>query len=281
MKSLALTALACCALVACATEARDLSNATATITNAEFRTPNNVHAVREVQPTPLAESVLAQPDRSAADRALDARKQAADLLTFVDARPGMHAAELGCGNGYFTELLARAVGPTGVLFAQNSTGLMSKAAIDGWRSRLARSSMKRVVVTDRPFHDPLPRDAEDLDLVYLGVHYGLLTKYDFDRAATNHAVFSALRSGGRYVVMDWTLPSPISAARSQTVMHTEESRSTRREIEAAGFLFVSEGRFLRTSPYADDWDAAQPWATVETLPRAHKSDVFVLVFAKP
>ena len=269
--------LASTVLLACSTGApRDLSNAT--LGEASFRVPQNLYAVREVTPSPFVASVLAQSDRAAADRALDTRKQAADLLTFVAVRPGMHVAELGCGDGYFTELLARAVGPGGIVFAQNSAAVMSPAALDAWRTRLARPAMANVSSYDGAFAHPLPPEARDLDLVYLGVHYGLLTRAGADRDGMNHAVHLALAPGGRYVVMDWALPSEVQE--SGVEAHRQQSRSTRREIESAGFDFVSEGRFLRTSPYPDDWDAI-PGTEREPLPREHKADVFVLVFVKP
>jgi len=275
MRAIGLVSGALLLLACAATEPRDLSNAT--LGEAELRNPSNIHAVREVVPTPLVATVLAQSDRSAADRALDARKQAADLLTFVDARPGMRVAELGCGNGYFTELLARAVGPDGVVLAHNSRVLLSPAALDEWQTRLARPSMAKVVSYDRPLADPLPPDAKELDLVYLGAHYSLLAKYGVDRDAMNHAVHFALAPNGHYVVIDWALPS----STPQDEAHRQRSRSTRREIESAGFVFESEGRFLRTSHYANDWDAAQPDRLGPTEPRLHKDDVFVLVFFKP
>jgi predicted methyltransferase len=270
-------ALASAVLVACATYSpRDLSNAT--IPEAQPRTPTNVHAVREVEPSPFVATVLAQPDRSTADRALDERKQGADLLTFVGAQPGMRAAELGCGDGYFTELLARAVGPRGIVFAQNSSAVMSAAALDAWQTRLARPAMANVVSYDSMFAHPLPPEARDLDVVYLGVHYGLLTHYGADRDSMNHAVHLALARGGRYVVIDWALPS--QAPESAVEAHRQQSRSTRREIESAGFAFEKEGRFLRTSPYPNDWNAI-PGVTRQPLPREPQSDVFVLVFVKP
>src|SRR5438270_5163861 len=54
----------------------------------------NVHATTEVQDSPYALAVLAQPDRSERDRALDQPRQAADLLTYLGVGPGMRVAEL-------------------------------------------------------------------------------------------------------------------------------------------------------------------------------------------
>ena len=107
------------------------------------------------------------PDRSAADRALDAGRHPVDMLAFFDVRPGMHVAELGAGMGYTTELLARAVGPKGVVYAQNNKFILDRFAQAPWSERLKKPVMKNVVRVDREFDDPLPPEARNLDAVFM------------------------------------------------------------------------------------------------------------------
>ena len=57
--------------------------------------------------------IVASPDRTAADRNNDLRRKPDQMLAFIGVRPGMVALDLSAGGGYTTELLARAVGPTG------------------------------------------------------------------------------------------------------------------------------------------------------------------------
>src|SRR5450631_2611777 len=57
--------------------------------------------------------IIASPDRSAADRTNDVRRKPDRMLAFIGIRPGMVALDLSASGGYTTELLARAVGPTG------------------------------------------------------------------------------------------------------------------------------------------------------------------------
>src|SRR5512146_498638 len=63
-------------------------------------------------------------DRSDADRVIDQRRKPEELLEFYGVLTGMHVLDLGAGGGYNTELLARAVGPTGVVYAQNNRYLL-------------------------------------------------------------------------------------------------------------------------------------------------------------
>ena len=64
------------------------------------------------QGTPDYAALIAATDRSAADRATDARRDPLKVLAFIGARPGMKVLDLGAGGGYSTELMARAVGST-------------------------------------------------------------------------------------------------------------------------------------------------------------------------
>ena len=64
---------------------------------------------------PAVQAILAAPDRSDEDRALDAGRHAAETLAFLGVAPGQKVAEIGAGRGYTAELLARAVGPGGVV----------------------------------------------------------------------------------------------------------------------------------------------------------------------
>src|ERR1700688_5241752 len=116
------------------------------------------------QGTPDYAALISAPDRSAADRATDARRDPLKLLTFIDARPGMKVLDMGAGGGYSTELMARAVGPNGVVYGQNAPdfGARGKAAFE---ARTKTPAGKPMVGLLRPFDDPLPVDTGNLDLI--------------------------------------------------------------------------------------------------------------------
>ncbi|HXG17485.1 MAG TPA: hypothetical protein VNN62_00220 [Methylomirabilota bacterium] len=58
-------------------------------------------------------------DRPAADKSLDAGRKPEQMLAFFGIQSGMNVADLSAGGGYTTELLSRAVGPTGTVYSQN------------------------------------------------------------------------------------------------------------------------------------------------------------------
>src|SRR3954454_3758719 len=62
---------------------------------------------------------VASPDRSAADRTNDLRRKPEQMLGFIGIRPGIVALDLSAAGGYTTELLARAIGPSGTVYGQS------------------------------------------------------------------------------------------------------------------------------------------------------------------
>ncbi len=266
------------AVAACASgpEPRDLSNASALSTRNNAAQIENEHAVAEVDPSPGALAVVGQSDRTMADRALDEARQSAEVLTYLDVRPGMRVEELASGAGYMTELLARSVGSSGVVYATNPPSLLERAKIGSvWQERLVRPANARVVRDERELTTSMPPAARGLDLVYLAFFYRDLPSIGVDRRLLLANALDALRPGGRLVVIDRATPQgrvPIDVR----AVHVEESRNARYEIERAGFHFVSEGRFLRRSTGPDDWQAV---ASANPTP-LETQDRFFLTFVK-
>src|SRR5258707_9507346 len=68
-------------------------------------------------------AIIAASDRTDADRQTDKRRDPVKLLTFAGARAGMKVLDMGAGGGYSTELMARAVAPSGAVYGQNAADL--------------------------------------------------------------------------------------------------------------------------------------------------------------
>jgi predicted methyltransferase len=221
-------------------------------------------------------AIVGAADRSPADRVLDIGRKPEDLLRFLDLKPGMRVAELGAGGGYTTELLARAVAPTGIVYAQNSRFILERFAAKPWAERLATPVMQNVVRVDRDFDDPLPPEAHDLDRVVIVLFYHDTVWMDVDRVAMNEAVFRALKPGGLYVVIDHSARLGAGYSEVRTLHRIEESM-LRSEIEDVGFTLARESDFLRNPADPRDWNDS-PSAAGE---RRGTSDRFALAFVKP
>jgi predicted methyltransferase len=230
-----------------------------------------VYGCAGLEPLPDFRAVVSSPDRSDADRVLDQRRDPQRLLDFYGVRPGMRVLDMSAGRGYNAELLARVVGPTGRVYAQNSPTLMPAAAKTAFEERLKSPAMANVVHVVRDFEDPLPPDVRNLDLVTFNFNYHDTAWLGTDRARMNRAVFAALKPGGVYIVADHSAKpgAGVSVAKS---LHRIEERVVREEVEAAGFRLAGTGDFLR-SP-ADPRD-------VPVFKNTGRNDEFVLKFVKP
>jgi len=108
--------------------------------------------------SPAARAIVDAPDRTDADRAVDAERHPAELLDFLRITPGMRVGALLAGAGYTVELLARAVAPGGTVYAENPKFIVDRGEnANAWAERLARPAMKTVVRVDRELDDPFPR----------------------------------------------------------------------------------------------------------------------------
>ncbi len=223
-----------------------------------------------------ARAAVEATDRSADDRALDAQRRPAETLSFFGIRRGQRVAELFAGGGYTTELLARAVGPDGRVFAENNRFILERFAEGPWSARLATPPMRAVVRVDRELDDPLPPEATDLDAVVFVLSYHDAVWLHTDRAAMNRAVFRALRPGGVYGIVDHSAAAGHGVDDAQT-FHRIEQRVVVDEVRAAGFRLDGEADFLRSPGDTRDWNDSPRAAGA----RRGTSDRFVLRFVRP
>lgn len=183
-------------------------------------------------------AVVASPDRTEADRDEDRRRKPVQLLEFADVRLGMNVLEIGAGAGYTAELLARTVGPNGVVYAQNAKPQVL------FEKRLKSAAVKNLVPVIRPFDDPVPPQAKNLDLITLILFYHDITYMPVDRARMNRRLFEALKPGGHLIVIDHAAEagSAISVGKK---LHRVDEAVVLREVEAAGFGLEADSDFLR------------------------------------
>ncbi len=227
-------------------------------------------------PSAELRAAIEAPDRSADDRALDAQRHPAEMLSFFGVHRGQRVADLFAGGGYTTELLARAVGAEGRVFGENNRFILERFAEGPWSARLAKPELRNVVRVDRELDDPLPPEATDLDAVIFVLAYHDSVWLNTDRAAMNRAVFRALKPGGVYGIVDHAAAAGHGVADAQT-LHRIEARVVIEEVQAAGFRLDGEAGFLRNAADTHDWNDS-PRAAGE---RRGTSDRFVLRFVRP
>jgi predicted methyltransferase len=215
-------------------------------------------------------AIVAAPDRSDADRQTDKRRDPVKLLAFTGVRTGMTVLDMGAGGGYSTELMARAVGPSGKVYGQDSADTNARAR-ERFEARMKTPAMKNVVPLVRNFDDPVPADVHDLDLITFFFFYHDTTYMAVDRAAMNKKLLAALKPGAFLVVADHSAKPGAGTAVGKT-LHRIEEGTLKSEVEAAGFKLVAEGDFLR---HPEDTREERIFGSKVPV------DEFVLKFQKP
>jgi predicted methyltransferase len=219
--------------------------------------------------------VVNAPDRLSSDREIDPGRHPVELLSFLGIQRGMRVGELFAGAGYTAELIARAVGPSGTVYAQNPNVVLQQ--VEGqFTRRLARAGARQIVRVDRELETPFPPELTDLDMVVFNLAYHDTVWLGVDRDRMNRGVFSALKHGGRYVIMDHSARQGRGIADAQD-LHRVDEALVREEVARAGFVFEREGKFLRNARDSRDWNDSPGAAG----PRRGSSDRFALVYVKP
>jgi predicted methyltransferase len=192
--------------------------------------------------SPAIAAAVADPGRLDTDKALDANRKPAEVVAFAGVKPGMVIAELGPGRGYYTRILAKAVGPGGKVYAVVSPAQAARpGGLDAINAIAAAYPNVKVVTADYPTM-VLPEKA---DLFWTTENY-----HDFHNGPTanvpglDKAVFDNLKPRGTFYVEDHSAaPGAGLAATSQ--YHRMDEAVAKGELTAAGFTIDAESDLLR------------------------------------
>jgi predicted methyltransferase len=213
-------------------------------------------ATAHAAPPAYIAAAVADPGRPAADTARDADRKPADVLTFAGVKPGMVVGELMPGGGYYTRLLAKAVGPTGKVY-----GVFPEAIAKSRPQMIdaVKAIGPNVVVIVNPgWAGGAP---EKFDLLWTSENY-----HDFhnafggapapDIAVFDKAALDSLKPGGIFIIEDHAA-APDAGPDVTSKLHRINPAQVKSELEAAGFKLVGESDVLKnpadphTSPVFD------------------------------
>jgi len=169
--------------------------------------------------------------RALEDPKRDAYQKPDEVVAALRLAEDARVADLGCGPGYFTLRLARAV-PRGIVYAVD----VEPAQLDRLNQRLKESGLRNVVPVLAPVDDArLPPDSVDVIAIIDTYHH-----FE-DRVRYMTRLKDALRPGGRLVVIDYhKRPLPVGPPPAHKMAREQELS----EIEQAGFRLVEEPGFL-------------------------------------
>jgi predicted methyltransferase len=177
--------------------------------------------------------------RGESDTSRDQNRKPVETLEFFGLRDDMKIVELIAGGGWYTKILAPVMAENGEYYASVGTSRVKESLSD----KPGFENMK-IAVEDSSFNRPEGARLYELQVGDLGVTdadivFTFRNYHNFNaesRAAMNKAVFSALKSGGVYAVVDHT--------KRHMEGDTDENRRrvdpvlAIKEIQDAGFRLV-------------------------------------------
>ena len=146
-------------------------------------------------------------------------------VRLLNLRPGMVVADVGAGSGYYSELMSKAVGATGKVYACD----IQPGMIQLLKQRVARAKLGNVEPILSAEDDPrLPEEAVDL-IMLVDVYH------EFDKPQEMlRRLRKALKPGGQLVLLEFRKEDPKVPIREEHKMSVAEVRA---ELEPEGFVF--------------------------------------------
>ena len=233
-----------------------------------------MHTRAAMKPIDYA-AMLADPLRTDDMRKLDEGRMPAAVLEFTGVKPGQIVFDFIPGGGYYSLLLARAVGPTGKVLAANPPGENDAKA---WEPFAGKIPQLHVMVMEIAAMQFAPRS---LDLIFTNLNFHDLywesDKYHFPRVDVPKALagwFTAVKPGGHVVIIDHAGPAGGDPREVANRLHRIDPERVKADMAAAGFVLESESSVLHRSE--DDH------TTLVFDPAVRgKTDRFMLKFRRP
>ena len=184
-------------------------------------------------------AAVAAPERSDKDRERDGRDRPAEVMAFAGVTPGMAIADVFGGGGYWTELLARAVGAEGKVTLVNNAPYLDFSRED-LKTRFADDRLPGVTRRTIETCDmKLAKASFDLILIVMSYH----DLYYVDEAGGWPAIdaggfldqlHAALKPGGSLLIIDHAAAAGAGNSGAGEIHRIEEAFA-KRDIESHGF----------------------------------------------
>lgn len=207
----------------------------------------------QAAPANVAAAIAAK-GRPAEAVKLDESRKPADVLRFLGLERGDRALDLFTGTGYYSEIMARAVGPQGSVLAWEPTNFYSEEVKKGWAELRTRSPNARLMVSTAAELGIAPKSI-DFAMLHLNYHdtYWESAEHKFPRmdpVAFLATLFAAMKPGGIVGVVDHVAAPGGDTRETADRLHRIDPAVIRVDFERAGFVLDGESDLLRNP--ADD-----------------------------
>ncbi len=221
---------------------------------------------------------LAAAGRDEGNVKLDAARKPLETLAFFGLKAGANVLDFGAGAGYYTEIMARMVGPKGTVTALTPAGsIASPKAKAKWTTLLAANKNVQQAVASFDAFPARPKGysfvlfhLEYHDLYWESARFGVAR---VDPDAILKKLYATMKPGGVVGVVDHRGNKGDTRAIVEAT-HRIDPDVVKADFARAGFKFVGESNHLQMK--GDDYNQ-----TVFATNLRGKTDRFVLKFARP
>jgi predicted methyltransferase len=195
-------------------------------------------------------AAVAAPGRPADRTALDEVRKPVEVLRFLGLRRGDRVLDYFTGNGYYAEIMARAVGPEGLVVGWNGAAFARNPRIATALTELHARSPNTYFYGTPQTAIAFPAESFDFVLLHLVYHdaYWESARFGVPRIDPNsvvQAVWNATRPGGTVAVIDH-IANPGGDTRAVVeAAHRIDPAVIRADFERAGFVLEAESDMLR------------------------------------
>lgn len=200
------------------------------------------------------DAAVAAPGRPEAQVKLDSGRKPAAVLKYAGLRRGDHALDLFGGSGYYSEIMARAVGPEGRVVAWLPLAEVDDKGRAAWEALKGRAANASYFITPNDAL-ALPSAAFDFAMINLDYHdvYWESAKFGFRRMDPEgflRAVYASLKPGGTIAVIDHVGEAGSDPRALADKLHRIDPAVIKADFQRAGFILDGESDLLRNA--ADD-----------------------------
>ena len=223
------------------------------------------------------EAALQGTDRDIQDRMRDAQRRPVDVMAFLGISEGMHALDVYAAGGYYTFVMARAVGDTGRVYAQNSP---RASGFNQDRSDISQGDALDAAIERGNLHNVVRVDQalDNMDLAPESVDFVLVSQilHDYYNRSPQRALamlsvlYQTMKPGAILGVIDHSGLPELDNER----LHRMVREDAIAVIHAAGFQLEAESDLLARP---DD----NPRRSIFDPMLGRNTDQFLLRFRKP
>jgi predicted methyltransferase len=195
-------------------------------------------------PSSRLASAIADPGR-AAFRASDARRHPAELVALAELQPGQRVLDLIPGDGYWTRIFSKMVGPRGRVYAMWPQAYARDASGNVQQLRDLAKSYPNVTTIVEP--GAVLTAPEPLDVVWTSDNYHDYNDKFMGRPGSEllaKTAFKALKPGGLFIVIDHAA-APGRGVQDTETLHRIDRAIVIQQASAAGFRLAGESNVLR------------------------------------